>query len=78
MSEEKEKYGSLDWLHKPLPKCPICGKEFLPAHEHAYKIRVKKSDGHIIHKKVCSYECMRKYEKRIEEAKKELEARKNG
>ena len=35
--------------------CPICKKEFIPAPEHAWKIR---SD-----KLVCSYTCMRVWER---------------
>lgn len=35
--------------------CPICGKTFVPAPMHIYKIKYGK--------KVCSYHCMRKYEK---------------
>lgn len=39
--------------------CAVCGKAFKPAPEHALKI------GNSIHhpKLVCSYSCMRKYEK---------------
>lgn len=39
-------------------KCPICGKEFHPEPEHSWRI------GHSVEgKKVCSYTCMRKWEK---------------
>lgn len=52
-------------------KCPICGKIFIPAPQHAWKIgeRVKnKPDIEFKEppedvKKVCSYSCMRKWEK---------------
>ena len=39
-------------------KCPICKKNFIPAVEHQWMIR--KSNAY---KKVCSYSCMRKWEK---------------
>ena len=39
-------------------KCPICGKEFHPEPEHAWKIGNDKKG-----KTVCSYTCMRKWEK---------------
>lgn len=65
MSEEKVRYGSLRWLYSELPKCPVCGKEFAPAIEHAWKIKTKNSKGQWTQnkKKVCSYHCMRKWEK---------------
>lgn len=37
--------------------CPICGKMFKPAEEHSYYIEHNKR------KLVCSYTCMRKWEK---------------
>lgn len=38
--------------------CPICKKKFFSTPDHAWKI------GETIHaKKVCSYTCMRKWEK---------------
>lgn len=36
-------------------KCSVCGKKFVPAPEHAYK----KGE-----KKLCSYTCMRKAERK--------------
>lgn len=39
-------------------KCAVCGKMFKPAPEHALKI-----GGETSRKLVCSYSCMRKYEK---------------
>ncbi len=39
-------------------KCAACGKGFKPAPEHALKI-----GGEGSRKLVCSYSCMRKYEK---------------
>lgn len=38
--------------------CPVCGEAFYPAPMHSYKI------GKAVENKlVCSYSCMRKYEK---------------
>ena len=55
-----------------LPQeCPICGKKFIPAPEHYWKIGKGKydvSETRIIN--VCSYSCMRKWEKE-QEAKNE-------
>lgn len=72
MSEEKVRYGSLRWLYSELPTCPVCGKEFAPAIEHAWKIKVKNSKGQWTQnkKKVCSYHCMREWEKEVEEERK--------
>lgn len=39
-------------------KCPVCGKMFIPAPEHSYKI----GEG-IKGELVCTYSCMRKWEK---------------
>ena len=39
-------------------ECPVCGKMFTPAPEHALKIGEAFSS-----EKVCSYSCMRKWEK---------------
>ena len=39
--------------------CPICGKEFLPAGQHAYKIGKTRWKQQL----VCSYTCQRKWEK---------------
>ena len=44
--------------------CPVCGKPFVPAPLHIYKIKGGQ--------KVCSYKCRCEYEK-FEEAKKEDE-----
>lgn len=38
--------------------CAVCGKKFKPAPEHALKIGAEGSRN-----LVCSYSCMRKYEK---------------
>lgn len=37
--------------------CPVCGKKFNPAPEHAYYIKKSRKNF------VCSYSCMRKWEK---------------
>lgn len=39
--------------------CPICGKEFLPAPQHGWKI----GDVSWRQELVCTYSCMRKWEK---------------
>lgn len=44
-----------------LERCPVCGKEFVPAPLHAYKDQRARTK-----KLVCSYTCMRKSE-RMEE-----------
>lgn len=45
-------------LQLETAECPVCQKMFAPAPEHSLKI------GDTIHaKKVCSYSCMRKWEK---------------
>lgn len=38
--------------------CPICGKKFIPAVNHIYKVYVGRT-----YKKVCSWSCQRKWEK---------------
>lgn len=40
--------------------CPVCGKGFIPAPEHVYKIR--KSKHYIL---VCSWKCVRSHEKEM-------------
>ena len=40
-------------------KCPICGKMFVPAPLHAWKINV----GYYREIEVCTYSCMRVWEK---------------
>lgn len=45
-------------LQVDTAECPVCGKMFTPAPEHALKIGEAFSS-----KKVCSYSCMRKWEK---------------
>ena len=41
---------------RPMRECPVCGKMFSPAPEHSYCIGNKQ-------KLVCSYSCVRKWEK---------------
>ncbi len=43
-----------------VKKCPICGKEFVPAPEHAYRLPYNKGGP------VCSYHCMREARRRHE------------
>ena len=47
-----------NWWERPLDICPICKKEFSAAPEHAWKIGYKANP-----KLVCSYSCMRKWER---------------
>ena len=42
-----------------MKKCPICKKEFHPQPQHSWKIGSENTTGKI----VCSYSCMRKWEK---------------
>lgn len=49
---------SVNWWENPLTECPICKKKFAPAVEHAWKI------GNVANSKlVCSYSCMREWER---------------
>lgn len=45
-------------IHITERKCPICGKNFIAAPYHQWKIGYYKRP-----KLVCSYSCMRKWEK---------------
>ncbi len=49
--------------------CPICGKEFLPAGQHYWKIGDIPSKEQL----VCTYSCMRKWEK-LPKKKRKLKA----
>ena len=40
-------------------KCPVCGKAFVPAPLHAWKIDISYCQT----KRVCTYSCMRVWEK---------------
>ncbi len=51
------------WLHD-LNVCPVCGKKFAAAVEHVYKI----GTGHD-KELVCSYTCMRNWQKEQESKK---------
>lgn len=58
-----------DWWKQPLTECPICKKKFAPAPEHYWKIG-NANNRHLdsenrVHL-VCSYTCMRVWEKKIE------------
>lgn len=44
-------------------ECPICGKKFIPAPEHYWKIGTSAEGIDTRTKNVCSYSCMRKWEK---------------
>lgn len=46
-------------------KCPVCGEEFIPAPEHIYNIKPPNRPR----KLVCSYHCMRAWEKEKERKK---------
>lgn len=48
-------------LTRSSAKCPVCGETFYYDPEHAYMIGF--SRGKTTGKKVCSYSCMRKWEK---------------
>jgi DNA-directed RNA polymerase specialized sigma subunit len=45
-------------------ECPICGKKFIPAPEHRWQIGQWGVETR--HENVCSYTCMRKWEKEQE------------
>ena len=51
---------------RPIKVCPICKNNFIPAPQHIWKI--KSSSYHF--KLVCSYKCMREFEKQKEGKKK--------
>lgn len=55
-------YNSL----KKTPTCPICGKHFVPAIEHMWKIGGWGDISEERRRNVCSYTCMRKWEKEQE------------
>lgn len=44
-----------------IKRCPICGKEFMPAVFHTYKIYDKRK---LCYELVCSWHCLRKREKK--------------
>ena len=51
---------------RAMKKCPVCGCTFIPAALHTYKV-VKKS-GYVF---ACSYHCVRDWERKQEERKKQ-------
>ena len=57
---------NIPWYKKPLDVCPICGKGFVPAVEHYWKIG-SYSCFDVRNTPVCSYTCMRAWEKEQEE-----------
>lgn len=59
--EQYEKESTESRMHT----CPVCGKKFLPAPEHAWKIGYE-SEAERNQNLVCTYSCMRKWEKERE------------
>jgi DNA repair exonuclease SbcCD ATPase subunit len=55
-----------------MKKCPVCGKEFLPAGQHSYKI----GNAETTEKLVCTYTCQRKWEREQEEKQNRKKMRK--
>ncbi len=49
-------------------KCPVCGKEFIPAPLHVYKTRLSPAGGPVV--LVCSWSCVRNGEKMLDEKRK--------
>lgn len=63
-------YEELHWYERPLKTCPICGKQFSPASEHAWLIGSEytyDTSRECRNIPVCTYSCMRKWEKDQEE-----------
>ena len=59
---------SQEWVNQyKIVTCPVCGKKFLPAPQHAY--RVRPSSG----APVCSYTCMMVCRMKAEAKKKKKE-----
>ena len=70
----KDKGEAAYWNHIRMKTCPVCGKQFVPAGQHAYKIRKNGSD-----KKACSWSCVSNWRKQKEEIKKQRKGdKKNG
>ena len=58
------KYADEYYQKYCLPqKCPVCGKKFIPAPEHYWKIGTGPNGIDTRTKNVCSYSCMRVWEK---------------
>lgn len=80
MDDTNRQKKIIPWWERPLTVCPICGKEFSPAPLHSWKIGnvdriggaspeldenfVPDSDRYT--RLVCSYHCMRVWEKERE------------
>ena len=47
--------------------CPVCGKSFVPAPQHVYKIHVGDND-----RKVCSWTCVRTHERKNKPRRKQI------
>lgn len=58
-----------------IETCPICSKKFIPAPEHYWKIGTGEYDMDTRIKNVCSYSCMRKWERQQEAKRKERRER---
>ena len=54
--------------------CPVCGKNFVPAPMHIYKIRNKNKCLNL----VCTYGCMISWEKKHEKRPRKKYARRSG
>ena len=57
MTQKERRRNGLYYWPDPI-ECPICKKKFYPAPMHAYKIGFESQP-----ELVCSYHCMRAYEK---------------
>ena len=55
-----------DWTPNLSRVCPVCGKVFLPAWQHAWRDKTDPNGARL----VCTYHCMRETERRAEEAAK--------
>lgn len=57
--EKKKRRPRDDFYQFPDPRpCPVCGKEFVPAMMHTYKVFKDK-----YYQKVCSHKCAREWQK---------------
>ena len=64
---------SQEWENQyNITSCPVCGKRFLPAPQHAY--RVRPNHGAF----VCSYKCMMVCRRKAEAKKKKKEEQTDG
>lgn len=53
-------------------KCPVCGRMYIPAPYHIYKVLIKTN-----YRLVCSWSCVMKHERELERLKKEKKQRKS-